>query len=380
MTTEVETKISLPATLDGEHIELPTAAIVFGKGGPEAIIAHLQGLARTQVEGADATTESGRAKLKSTAYQVARSKTTIDDLGKKHSEDARRIIDDVNAGRRKIKAALEELQDEIRKPVTDWEEAEEKRVADHEEALQSMEALLSFPVAPSAATVRERLERFLARRPRDWEEFTDRALAMVAHVEKNLMDAVARQEKYEAEQAELAELRLIKAERDAKIAKDAADAAAAAAEKKRKDELEEAKETARLAAEKKAEQDAKDAKVAADAAAAKAAEQLKQAEEKRIADLAAHKAQAEEAARQAQLEADRKQQKAIEEDRIRVERDRRAQEAIDQQRAADLEHRKRINGQAVAALMSELAYVEDEAKELIMAIVRGKIPHVTVNY
>jgi colicin import membrane protein len=63
---------------------------------------------------------------------VTRSKTAIDDAGKKLNEEARAKINAVDAQRRKIREELDALAEEVRKPLTEWEKAEDQRIADKE--------------------------------------------------------------------------------------------------------------------------------------------------------------------------------------------------------------------------------------------------------
>ena len=75
----------------------------------------------------DLETEKGRKAIASMAYKVARTKTAIDDAGKLLNEESRARINAVDENRREIRNQLDALKDEVRKPLTDWEQAEEAR-------------------------------------------------------------------------------------------------------------------------------------------------------------------------------------------------------------------------------------------------------------
>ena len=75
----------------------------------------------------DLSTEKGRKAIASLAYKVARTKTAIDDAGKKLNEEARARINAIDEARRKIRQQLDDLRDDVRRPLTDWEDAEDAR-------------------------------------------------------------------------------------------------------------------------------------------------------------------------------------------------------------------------------------------------------------
>lgn len=399
MRTTEEVKINLPATLDPETIKLPTPAEMIVDGAPEQVIAQVRKLAQEAINGADANTESGRELLSSTALKVSKSKVGLDSMLKNFTEDQRKTINTVNAVRRKIEEDLDKIRDEIKAPVVEWKTREDRRVAAHEQAIAEIEALVTFDTpTPSASVLRDRVARFKARQPREWEEYFDRASALITRVDKALTDGLARQEAHEREQAELAELRAERAKRiaeaEAEQRRKEQEAADRAAEERRKADMAAAAEQARIDAEQKAERDAAAAKAAAEAQLRAAEEKarlereaaaaaLRKAEEARkAAETKAEfeRAQAEEQKRQAEILAEKRRLEAVEQERQRVEKERLAQEAEDKRRAADLEHRRTINGHILLALRTHLGYVDEDAKELVEAIVRNKVPYVTVNY
>jgi len=76
----------------------------------------------------DVTTTKGRDLIKSTAYKVSRSKTTIDDAGKELVSDLKKQSGIIDAARKTARDTLDALRDEVRKPLDDWE-AEQARIA-----------------------------------------------------------------------------------------------------------------------------------------------------------------------------------------------------------------------------------------------------------
>lgn len=97
----------------------------------------------------DLSKAKNRDAIKSLAYKVTQSKTYIDKAGKAVVDELKELPKKVDASRKQCRDELDALSEEIRKPVTAWEDAEKARVAaeelarqierDHEEALQMNE-------------------------------------------------------------------------------------------------------------------------------------------------------------------------------------------------------------------------------------------------
>jgi len=84
----------------------------------------------------DTTTAKGRKEIASMGYKVALSKTALDGLGKKLVEDWKNQAAKVDASRRKSREFLDNLRDEVRKPLTEWEVVEETRIKAEAEAAE----------------------------------------------------------------------------------------------------------------------------------------------------------------------------------------------------------------------------------------------------
>jgi len=76
----------------------------------------------------DVDTPAGRDAIKSLAYKVARSKTTIDDIGKNFVAEQKAAIATIDGVRKVARDFLDILKVTVRQPLTDWEEAEQKRI------------------------------------------------------------------------------------------------------------------------------------------------------------------------------------------------------------------------------------------------------------
>lgn len=314
----------------------------------------------------DLSTDKGRRAIASMAHKIARTKTAIDDAGKKLNEEARAKINAVDEARRKIRDRFDALKEEVRRPLTEWEEAEVERIGKVERFFGRMIEFSKVSLDDTAEAVKDRYESLTLVRISE-EVFQDRhAEAVEAHDRtlSVLKDAYDRLTREEAERAELARLRREQEEREA------AEAQRRAEEEQRQREAEEA---ARAEAARKQEEERR------------AAEQERierEARERAEAEAKERIAAAERAAKEAEEAAARK----IEEDRQAREREKAEQERKEREareaeaaRQADREHRAKIMGAAKSAII-EIGIDEAKAKEIVLAIAAGNIPHVSIRF
>lgn len=313
----------------------------------------------------DLTTRKGREAIASLAFKVRRAKSALDALGKEQVDRLKEIPKKIDAERKRMRETLDALADEVRRPLDEWEQAEEARVARHTGLVASIKAAAAMSMEATAqeiaATIAQ-IEAIVV--DESLEEFEAEAHRAKAETIESLRADMARQEKHEAEQAELARLRAeaearrIQDEKD-RIAREAAEAATKAAEAKAQAEREAAarREAQARAAAEQAERDKKDAIERQKQAEARAeAERL--AAEQRARDAA-------EAARKAEI-----QRQADEAARI---------EAEQKAREADRAHKANINNAAVAALVAG-GLTAEAAKLAITLIAQGKVPAVRIAY
>ena len=74
----------------------------------------------------DLSTDRGRKEIASRAFKVAKSKTYLDDLGKEEVARLKDLPRQVDAGRKALRDGLDALRDDIRRPLTEWEERRER--------------------------------------------------------------------------------------------------------------------------------------------------------------------------------------------------------------------------------------------------------------
>nr|EKW1515409.1 hypothetical protein [Citrobacter freundii]EKW7467150.1 hypothetical protein [Citrobacter freundii] len=292
----------------------------------------------------DLSTAKGRARIASLAAQVSRSKTAVEKPGRDYLRHLKEAVKPAEAELRRFVSVCDEMRDEVRRPLTEWE-AEQERIK-AEEAMNELHA--------EALEMNIKLDQELAAR---FEADHEMALLM-----NDAFDREAKEKAEEAERQRIAHEEELKRQAEEKAKREAAEAAqreidAAAAREREALLAKERAERERIEAEQKAEADKK--------AAAEQAERDKQAA------IEAER-------RKAQEETDRIKREAEAKEAARLAEEKRiADEAA--ARAADIEHRRAINAAAVQALIDQ-GIPEDWAKACVVAIARGKVPATTINY
>jgi hypothetical protein len=301
------------------------------------------------------TTVKGRKEIASIARDVAKVKVGLEVIGKRLADDQKEIPKKLDATRKHYKDLLDSWRDEVRKPLTDWEAAEDQRIEFHKSMLAHIEGvgmgLIGGHPQPFGLLFRELEEKIVI--DEKFEEFEAEAHRMKAVALAKLKVAFEVHQKREAEQAELAKLRAEAVER-AQKERDEAIARAA-----------EAKALAKAEADAKGERDRVDAAAKAEKAAAEKRElELKlQAEAAELRTVEVKQ----EALREAERVARESAQKSL------------AEAAAKQAREANTKHRGAINRSALTALV-EGGIPEDMAKKVITLIAAKSIPAVSISY
>ncbi len=209
----------------------------------------------------DVETADGRKAITSLAYKVARSKTTIDDLGKGFVAEQKQAIAAVDEIRRLARDFLDTLKATVRKPLTDWEETEQLRIVKLTDKILVIENLGAerdeMSVYYTAEALTLSLEKLRAMKiTKVYQEYQDQAInaknAAVVAVLEAIPLAEARE--MEAENARLyAEQQAedLRIEEEQRIAREAVEAADL-------ESTRELEEIQRKAAAETAEQEARD--------------------------------------------------------------------------------------------------------------------------
>jgi colicin import membrane protein len=288
--------------------------------GLDPILQKIAAEARSFV--ADVNTPSGRKSIAAIAFKVAKTKTYLDGLGKDLVDGLKDLPRKVDANRKSVRDFLDELKDEVRRPLTEWEQEQER-----------------IEAARVAKAEADRLAR---------EVDTAHELAILLNAD---FDRKKVEEREAAERA--------KREREEQIAREAAERVRIEAEElaKREKEASLRREVEAQLAAQRAEREKEEAIQRAKDAEARAererAEAVKREEEARIQAVRNEQARVAEVERIAKLEQER--------------------------READKEHRRKINSEAAAGIVA-LGFDDNAAKELIKSIANGKIKHVSIAY
>lgn len=270
----------------------------------------------------DLSKVKNRDAIKSLAYKVTQSKTYIDKAGKAVVDELKELPKKVDASRKQCRDELDALSEEIRKPVTVWEDVEKARIAaeelarqierDHEEALQMNE----LHDLRKAEEERKRIEH-----------------------ENEIKRQAAEQARIEAEQ---------KAQRERE-----------AVELKAKQEREAAELKARQEVEAAAKRE-REAREAQERAEREKQEAIAKAERDKLAAVEAERRKAEEAERARLAEIERQKQEEL-------------------KRQANKEHQRKFNREALQAL-TEAGFDDKTATKFLELVIKGEVPHLSMNY
>ncbi len=353
----------------------------------------------------DLTTAAGRAAVRSFAANITKSKTAASAAAAQLTEEWRTKTKAVNEVKKSIEERLTALATQARKPLTDWETAEEKRVEACEAALKDLTSMGVVPLSATAEQVQATIDAATAFQidPAQFQGMTEAAIKARNHTLELLGTAMERIQQQEAERAELAALReaaaaraaedAARAEREAaeRAEREAQEAEAArieqerveaeqarvraaqkaAAEAERRHQLAEQAEAKRVEDEARA---VREREKAAAAAAQAAREEAEARERAHAAALAEERANSERIAQEAQADRDRlarekeKQDAAVEAERRRIAK-----------LEADQAHRTEAK-RAVKEVLLTTGISEDQAKAIVLLIVSGEVPRVTLDW
>ena len=334
-----------------------TALTLFKDGaGLETLLTDIRKQASSLVP--DLTTAKGRKEIASVAYAVAQTKTYLDGIGKTLTDEYKDIPKKIDATRKLIRDELDKLKDEIRAPLTAYEEAEANRVAALQQRLNRITDLGNLPANSLGATA-EQLAAWLAELDStaiddSWQEKqTEAGVAKEAAILK-VTQALGARKQHEAEQAELERLRQ---------------------EQVKRDQVERERQIAEQARQQEADRQLQE-RAAAQRRELEAQQQAEQA--RRDAEEAQRKQV--EAEANAQRQAEEAAARAAEKERQRIEAEQRAAAEEQAKREADVEHRRAINQRIIGDLMVETSLDPDQAMAVAKAIISGKISNVIVQY
>jgi colicin import membrane protein len=295
----------------------------------------------------DLSTKAGQDAIRSLAFQVTKAKTYLAKLKKGLTSDLKALPTRIDKNWLVYESRLEAIQEDVRKPLTEWEAEEERKEALRLQAIKDSAAAAQLQVDHEFGLLLN--EKF----DRDRAE----ALRVAEETKKREAEAEEKRLKDEADAAE--SLRL---EDEARVRKEAEEKASrdaqAMIDKANQEKLDAENALA------KAEQDRKDADARAE-------------QEKKDSDARAEQAQKDADARAEQARLD-----GIEAERVRVAAVALKAKQEQDDRDRDVDHQKAFNGEALADLLlvKDAGLTDAQAKAVIVAIVKKQVRHVTLSY
>ena len=348
------------------------------EGGAQSLFDRIAEQVRSVVP--DLSTDKGRKSIASMARKVASSKTAFDAHGKELKEQYTVITSKIDADRKLFRDQCDALRDEIRKPLTDWENVEKQRIIDLELRVSSLKQEFGLISSTDIQNDIKRIKSISI--DESFMEFQDKAKLQKYETLEFLNKLLIEAMDSEAKQAELEALRQAETlrqqqERDAQIAREATEKAQREAEEKARFEAERVQR-------EKAESEQREAKLKHEAEQALIREQqLKEQAEQQARQAEIDKALAIERAEQAAKQAEHNKQLAIQAERERIEREVREKEEAErkeqERRKADKAHKKQV----CDAILAELAKInidEKTGQDLIKAIYNNQIPNIKITF
>lgn len=300
---------------------------------PNGLDAYLEHIKASVSEAPDLSTKKGRDRVASLAASVSRSKTAIEKPGREYLKRLKEAVKPAEQEIKRFVDACDALRDATRQPLTEWE-AEQERIRIEEEAKKAAEEL-AIKIEADHEVALLMNDKF----DRDAADAKAEAERLKKEHEERIAKEAAEKARIEAEAAAQREREAaLQREADLKAQATLAEANRIAAEKKAEQERIDAANKAeadRLVAEQRAEREKQEA-IAAEQLKSKQKEDARLAEEKRIADEAAA-------------------------------------------RAANVEHKRAINQQAVADLVAA-GISEECAVQCVKAIAKGQVSAIQITY
>ena len=293
----------------------------------------------------DVTTKKGRDAIASMAHKVARSKTYIDNAGKDLVAELKALPKQIDESRRVVRERLDALKDEVRRPLTEWEE-EQARIA-AEKAAEEERLRIEAEQKAVLEALRKQVE-------------VDREMALLMN---DAFDREQAEKKAEAERQRIAREEEIKRQAEERAKREAAEKA------QREIEAAAAREREAILAKERAERERIEAQQRAEREQREAAER---AEREKQAAVEAERRKAQEEADRIRREAEQREQARLAEEKRKADEQSR--------READVKHRKFVGTEIVKALLANTSLSRDQAIEVLTSIKDGNIPHTGISY
>lgn len=347
-----------------DQVDSDPKLLLLGKVSLDAYLASLRSMVEPSV--LDVSTKAGRDRIVSQAASVRSRKATFEKTKLALTEHWRKQTAAVNAKGKVIAEKMGALAEEIRKPVTEWEAAEERRKDEANRILQDLESAAVITFGMTSEAVQARLDRIRG------INLNSEVLGVRLEMAEDLKaDAVAKLTEavasLKAQEAQAAELERLRAEQ------------AAAEERRQREEAERrAREAAEAAAKAEAERLERAKAEAAEQARRDAEEAARREQEAREAEARRQIEEAERRAEEAERLADMERQR-IEAEREKEAREREAAAEEQRKREADIAHREKVIDTAAEALTA-LGLTKKLATAVVNEIAAGNVPAVSIQF
>jgi hypothetical protein len=337
---------------------------------------------------ADIATKEGRAKIISMAAKIAKCKSPIKNLATELKEESRKLIDGVNSQWNRYEKAMDELRDEVRKPVDEIEEKEAKILKERQDQISILECFKE--VCPDFSDSFSEKIKFYQKGileiqeilKFDFGDFAFKAENLAKEATIIIQNKIENLTKLQEQEAELIQLKKEKAEREKKDEE----------EKKVRDEILIEKRKIEiqniisqdlfsyLSYERKIE--IVSFKFLCEPDENKWQESLKLIAFERDEIIKKREIAQKEAKEQAEKKAKKAIEDAIEEERQRVAENARKEAEASEKREANKRHRNKIEKEIFEKLKEILQNDSDEylIKKILDAISKNQIPNLTINY
>ena len=364
-----------------DHISDETAPVVYVQNGLKPFLQMIKDEVCGEVP--DLTTKKGRDRIASLSALVSKRKAAVEKPGRDYLRRIKELPKVIESELRQFVDEANKLRDEVRKPLTDWEKANDARIDAHNDGVRRIQVLAEDLQEITAEDLVDRIQQIEAVViGEQWEEFEPEAARAKDKTLATLRAALVKRQGFEAGQAELARLRAeaearAKADHEAAIAREAAERTQREAEQKAQAEREAAarREQALIEAAEREKRDAENQRLQLQLQTEQAERQAAQAKADQVA--------AEQRAEQQRIDAERRHAEALE--RARLDEVARQQAAADeiirqqQAREADQAHKKTINRAALDAFIAG-GMPEACARQAVTLIAQRKIPSVSISY
>jgi len=335
----------------------------------------------------DISTDKGRREIASMSYKVSTSKTALIALSKELTDDWRTKTKAVDAVRIKMCSDLDDLRDEVRKPLTDYENFEKQKIADFNQIIIDLQeegnlALEKWQEIEDGQL--ETVQKFVTKwecQP-EHEEWQDKFDIMKNLSLEKINLAIQKREIHDKEQDELKALR----EADAKRQEEEDEKNRIQADKDAQAERERYKAEEQARIEKERADAAEEARKLAEQIAKEEAEKVAEEQDLLTATLEQNKRDADaviqkqkDDAKAAEIESEKRTQQARVDEREKIQAEENKRLADEKRREENIEHQRKINNEAVEGLV-KAGIQKPVAVAAIKAIIVGDVPHIKISY